>query len=274
MPCTEASAKCLDTQVIAVSACGPDAFLLDLELSEDLGPLTPGVFAMLSRTDGQGPELARPFSLYDQLGPRHLRFLIQVLGQGTRLLSQLQLGEAVWMTFPLGNGFSVAPSERPVVLVAGGIGSAPFLLYARERMAAGAGAATQFLFGARSADRLYDRQAFEQTEVPILYATDDGSLGFSGNVVQCLEAELQAGRMQADALYCACGPEGLLHGFAEFARRNKLEAQLSLETYMGCGFGVCNACPVPTHPDGKLSQWPWARTCVQGPVFDLADIQF
>jgi hypothetical protein len=43
---------------------------------------------------------------------------------------------------------------------------------------------------------------------------------------------------------------------------------------MGCGFGVCNACPVETQPDGTFGDWPWARTCEVGPVFALSDIKF
>ncbi|PCJ51870.1 MAG: hypothetical protein COA70_13295, partial [Planctomycetota bacterium] len=80
--------------------------------------------------------------------------------------------------------------------------------------------------------------------------------------------------LPADALFLGCGPAGLLHGFADFARARNLDAVLSLETYMGCGFGVCNACPVATNPDGPLGFWPYTRTCIEGPVFPLSSIQF
>jgi len=273
MGTTTVPARCTDCRVVGRQSCGPDAFLLDLEYPDELPALAPGVFAMLSPADGTGPELGRPFSLYDQRG-KVLRFLIQVMGVGTRALERLEDGALVTLTFPLGNGFTVAPAERPVVLVAGGVGSAPFLLYARERVAMGAVENTCLLFGARSGDRLYDADGLAAEGVPMLYATDDGSRGFSGNVVQMLDAELKAGRLPKDALFCACGPEGLLHGFAAYAREKDLDAQLSLETYMGCGFGVCNACPVETEPDGPLGAWPWARTCEAGPVFPLTSIRF
>jgi hypothetical protein len=65
----------------------------------------------------------------------------------------------------------------------------------------------------------------------------------------------------------------LLHAFADFARLRNLTSFLSLETYMGCGFGVCNSCPVPTSVEGQFSDWPYATTCSQGPVFSLADIK-
>ena len=286
MPVAESPSRCLDAELLGRRACGPDAYVLELRLPEPLAPAAPGRFAMLSPADGSGPCIPRPFSLYDQPAPDRVTFLVQVLGKGTRALVALQPGALVTCTLPLGNGFTVAPPQEEVAMVAGGVGSAPFLLYARRRAAAaqgaddggsadgGGAAATHFLFGARSGERLYDRAAFDGIALRTVLATDDGSLGYAGNVVRCLEAELDAGRIGADARFVACGPEGLLHGFAEFARARGLRAELSLETYMGCGFGVCNACPVPTAPDGPLGAWPWARTCEAGPVFELPAIRF
>jgi dihydroorotate dehydrogenase electron transfer subunit len=269
-----ASVSSRTAQVISSRSCGPDAFLLELEVDKALPSCSPGVFAMLSPADGSGPVLSRPFSLYDLTGPNRLSFLIQVIGCGTRVLEDLPVGAGVQLTFPLGNGFTLPEKDRPVVLVAGGVGSAPFLQYARQREVSVKDGQTWFLFGGRTADRLYDHQSFLDLGVSTLLATDDGSKGFHGNVVQCLAAELDAGRIPDGALFCACGPAGLLHGFADFARQRNLEAQISLETFMGCGFGVCNGCPVKTQPDGPLGQWPWARTCQDGPVFPLSSIIF
>ncbi|NQU50731.1 MAG: dihydroorotate dehydrogenase electron transfer subunit [Planctomycetes bacterium] len=269
-----ASAATHTAQVVASRRCGPDAFVMELEVDRDLPDCRPGVFAMLSPADGSGPVLPRPFSLYDLLTPTRLSFLIQELGTGTRALGKMSAGAEIEMTFPLGNGFTLPAAERPVVLLAGGVGSAPFLHYARQRVAAAAGDRTWYFMGGRTKDRLYDHQAFLECDITTQLSTDDGSYGFHGNVIASLDSQRLAGKIPADALYCACGPSGLLHGFADYARENKLDAQISLETYMGCGFGVCNACPVPTQPDGPLGAWPWARTCQDGPVFPLTSIVF
>ena len=175
---------------------------------------------------------------------------------------------------PLGNGFEVRGPEREVALVAGGVGSAPFLLYGRQRAQHTGSAPTHFLFGARTADRLYDRAAFEFDGLGTRLCTDDGSEGFHGNVVQYTAALLERGEIGREALFAACGPEGLLHAFAAFAREHELDCELSLETYMGCGFGVCNACPTRTRPDGPYGDWPYVKTCLEGPVFDLNAIDF
>lgn len=259
-------------QLAAVSGrrtCGADAFVLEVELAEPLPPVTPGQFAMLSPGDGSGPLIPRPFSVYDQPAADRLAFLVQVLGPGTRALAELPPGGAVLCTAPLGCGFRVPAPVREVVLVAGGVGSAPFLLYGRRRACAGAGQRTRLFFGARTAARLYDREAFAAAGLSCVFATEDGKLGFAGNVVDCVAAALAAGFLPREALYCACGPTELLRAFAALARRERLQGEVSLETYMGCGFGVCNGCPVPTDPSGPMGGWPYAKACLDGPVFPL-----
>lgn len=267
------SARCHRGVLRAKRACGPDAFVGEIELTEDPGAVRPGQFAMLSPGDGSGPCIPRPFSIFDRPDARRLTFLVQVHGAGTRALDAVPVGGAWTATLPLGNGFLPPPAQRAVVFVAGGVGSAPFLLYARDRAEQGARGRTWMLYGARTADRLYDQAAFERTGIPVACATQDGGAGFRGSVLDLLAADLDAGRLPLDARFCACGPEGLLRAFAVFARARGLDAELSLETYMGCGWGGCNACPVATDPSGPLGAWPWARTCTQGPVFPLAALR-
>jgi dihydroorotate dehydrogenase electron transfer subunit len=269
-----ADARCRTAEVVAHTPCGPDAFILELAFDGPVDGVAPGRFAMLGRDDDVGPLIPRPFSVYDQPAPDRLTFLIQVIGEGTRALARLGAGERVLCTVPLGNGFEVDGNEREVVFLAGGVGSAPFLLYGRQRLEAGLGDRTTFFFGARSADRLYDQSAFEALGLRTVFATDDGSQGFHGTVVACLAAALEKGEVGRDALFAACGPEGLLHAFAAFARAEGLDGRLSLETYMGCGIGVCNACPTPTLAGGPLGNWPYAKTCLEGPVFALDAIAF
>ncbi len=274
MQVAETAASSLRATLVSRRAVGPDAFILELELPGMPNDLAPGKFAMLSPAVGGTQQIARPFSVYDRPAANRFTFLIQVLGDGTRELVTLEPGAEVICTMPLGNGFEVALVEQEFVIVAGGVGSAPFLKYVQDRIAAKAAATTHMILGARTADRLYDSEAFEALDFDLRLATDDGSRGFHGNVVQALGAALDAGELSSSAHFLACGPAGLLHGFADFARQRLLRAWLSLETYMGCGFGVCNACPVPTNPDGPLGAWPFARTCKEGPVFSLDAIQF
>lgn len=269
-------ARCGPATIVARRSCGPDAFILEVDLAEPLASLTPGRFAMLAPLEPNELTVPRPFSIYEQLSSQRVSFLVQVLGKGTLVLGEIPLGEDLLCIAPLGNGFTVAAPEREVVLVAGGVGSVPFLIYLQQRMFAAKSQTessnTHFLYGARNKERLYDHASFDMDGVNTIHATDDGSSGFQGNVVEALDNELESGRIGADALFCACGPSPMLHGFDGFARARQLDFQVSLETYMGCGFGVCNGCPTATASGGQFGDWPWAKACLDGPIFDATDI--
>ncbi|MBT3339770.1 MAG: hypothetical protein HOM34_01685 [Planctomycetes bacterium] len=267
-----ADARCGSALITNTRSCGNDAFVLELQLSAPIGELRAGRFAMLSPENGAGPVIPRPISIYDYDGGIKISFLIQILGRGTRVLAALRPGHKVSITVPLGNGFPETIFNREAVAVAGGVGCAPFLTWLRQREAQSKN--THMIYGARSADRLYELDAFQQAPGRLVCATDDGSLGFVGNAVQAVQTEIAEGRISSDAVFLACGPAPLLHGFAAWAREQKVEAYLSLETYMGCGIGVCNACPTPSSESGAFSDWPWVKTCIQGPVFRLSDIRF
>ncbi|MBC8369539.1 MAG: hypothetical protein H8E25_06040 [Planctomycetes bacterium] len=259
--------------IVASREVGEQAWVIDVKIENVTSDLRPGQFVMLSLAEKSPTVIARPFSLYDRPSANIFTFLIQKMGRGTQALVDAPLGTVLRCLLPLGNGFDVAPASQDVVMIAGGVGAAPFLMYAQQRIALGAGDNTHMFFGGRSINHLFDHQAFDSLEINTYYSTDDGSHGFKGNVIACLAAQLDKKAISAKAVFVACGPAGLLHAFADFARARKLNAFLSLETYMGCGFGVCNACPVPTSFEGKFADWPYAKTCIQGPVFSLDDIK-
>jgi dihydroorotate dehydrogenase electron transfer subunit len=258
--------------IVATREVGEQTWVIDVEIEGITSDFGPGQFAMLSLAENSPTVIARPFSLYERPAPNRFTFLIQKMGKGTAALVDAPIGTMLRCLLPLGNGFDVAAVEQDVVMVAGGVGSAPFLIYAQQRIALGARENTHMFFGGRTQHHLFDHQSFDALGINMHYATDDGSHGFKGNVIACLATELDKKRISKKSVIVACGPAGLLHAFADFARLRNLNAYLSLETYMGCGFGVCNACPVPTSVDGKFTDWPYAKTCTEGPVFSLADI--
>ncbi|MFT7516444.1 MAG: dihydroorotate dehydrogenase electron transfer subunit [Myxococcota bacterium] len=259
--------------IISRHEVGDQAWVIAVKIEGIAENLKPGQFAMLSLGENSPTVIARPFSLYGRPSKNHFTFIVQKMGKGTKALVDAPIGTMLRCLLPLGNGFEVAPVEQDVVMVAGGVGAAPFLMYGQQRIALGASENTHMFFGGRSAQHLFDHQSFDDLDMVMHYSTDDGSQGFKGNVIACLAVELDKKRISNKAIFVACGPEGLLHAFADFARLRKLDAYLSLETYMGCGFGVCNACPVPTSVEGQFGDWPYAKTCTQGPVFALGDIK-
>ena len=63
-----------------------------------------------------------------------------------------------------------------------------------------------------------------------------------------------------------CGPEPMMECVAQICSRVGVACEVSLETPMACGIGICFSCVARVrHGDGS---WDYKRTCVDGPVFD------
>jgi dihydroorotate dehydrogenase electron transfer subunit len=272
MPAPPDDARSLTAEVVSNEACGDDAVLLRVRPEGGMPKLRGARFFMLRREDGLSPAIPRPFSLYMQDGDE-LTFLIKVMGQGTKALRDTRVGESLRLIGPLGNGWPQFQPGAPIVMLAGGIGSAPFYVGIQDALASGVSASDITMFyGAAHAGLLYDIERFESLGVRVLATTDDGSRGFHGNVLQCLAEEQAAGRVPSSARLYACGPGPMLAAVERHAQATGAEAWLSLEELMGCGVGICNGCPVPTRPEGPMGEWGNAKCCVEGPVFSTAAI--
>ena len=221
------------------------------------GPLPePGQFYMLAAerdwggADGR-PYLPRAFS-YARANDSALAFLLEGIGPGTERLCELDTGDGVWVTGPLGIGFKAPEQGRPL-LVGGGIGAAPLLCW-REEL----GPETTTLLGFRSAEHAEAQVYFQGARV----ATDDGSVGHHGFVTELLREELDD---DADATIYACGPPPMLEAVRALAAEREVPAQLAMESGMACGFGACMGCVVATKNG-------YVRLCVDGPVVDASQL--
>jgi len=196
-----------------------------------------------------GPLLRRPFSVYDSHEDT-IEILLSAVGVGTRLLLQLDTGDAVSILGPLGHGFELDPDAGPVALVSGGLGVAPMPLAAAA--AANLGLRVDWVHGARSAAQLCSEWSGDE----VRWATDDGSRGYKGSVLDVVPES--AGQI------LACGPTAMLAALAGLYPR----AQVAVETLMGCGTGVCLGCAVPRVAGG------YDRACTEGPVYPAAGIRW
>ena len=245
------------TERVQVGAYGVLA-VADREGPEPL----PGQLYMLAAARGWGagagerPHLPRACSVQRVRPGGELEFLLEDVGPGTHRLLELGAGDQLWLTGPLGRGFSAPPDGRRAVLVGGGVGLAPLVILADALLAHGIVATT--LLGFR--DRSCACAAEQLAEFRL--ATDDGSVGHHGPVTDLLAAELGAG--QPSVVY-ACGPPAMLDAVRGVCARAAVPAQLALESGMACGFGACFGCVVPTR-SGYL------RLCVDGPVLAADDL--
>jgi dihydroorotate dehydrogenase electron transfer subunit len=195
-----------------------------------------------------GAFLRRPFSVYRVEGDR-IEVVLKAVGVGTTALLAMQPGAAVSCLGPLGRGFDLGSKPKSIVLVSGGLGVAPMPLAAREAKANGM--RVTWVHGARSSDELCSEADGDE----VIWATDDGSRGIKGTAV--------AAAPDGD-LILACGPNRMLVAVAE----RWPEALVAVETYMGCGTGVCLGCAVP------LKQGGYDRACKEGPVYRAADVDW
>jgi dihydroorotate dehydrogenase electron transfer subunit len=221
----------------------------------------PGQFYMLATERGWGageserPYLPRAFS-FARAREGELWFLLEDIGPGTHRLAELDRGDQLWLTGPLGIGFDIQPGG---ILVGGGIGAAPLLCLQDEL-----GPEVPLLLGFRSASHAEAASLFAGE--PQL-ATDDGSTGRHGLVTELVREELdrRTANGERPTIIYACGPPPMLEAIRALAAEREVAAQLALESGMACGFGACFGCVVPTKNG-------YVRLCVDGPVLDASEL--
>ena len=247
-------------EVVSVEELGGGLVELTALLPHLAATARAGEFAQLRCGPGPEPLLRRPFSVAWTEPDGRCSFVFERVGAGTRLLAAMQPGDLLTSLGPLGVGFTFAEGMRRVVCIAGGLGCAPFPLLAQQARALGVERIT-VLHGAATAARLYPRERFTRglDGVDVVEATDDGSRGHHGLVVDLIAAVLRDG---VDAVY-ACGPNAMLAATAPLVSPAARVSEASLEAPMGCGFGTCLGCALPVRRDGGTA---WALCCREGPV--------
>ena len=228
--------------------------------------------------------MAAHWALYDVYRdakgqPQGVDIVYQAIGRMTRRLVGVRAGDRLEIWGPLGNGFPPTEAEH-LIMVAGGIGQTPFLalgaaLSGPGRVwpaAAGCAAGGQGLPLLRPAvRRLHLRLGrLPQAGVEVCISTDDGSAGHRGSVVDLVPPLVESSELPCRIV--ACGPERMLHATVTMAARLSLPCQVSLESPMACGIGICFSCV--TKIRDQQGEWDYRRICVEGPVFDAAEVEF
>jgi dihydroorotate dehydrogenase electron transfer subunit len=246
---------------------GTQYYRLKVSLSQPIGPIMPGQFAMLSIEGTKDILLPRPFSIHnfdDGENASQLDFLIKVVGKGSTLLAQLLVGSPIRVLAPLGKGFPAPPLGYKIIAVAGGIGIAPlFPLIVRLKTS---NIALHLFYGAKSREDLIClHELLKLEEIAISISTEDGTSGEHGIVTKLLKHKIpQDGE---DMVMYACGPEPMLKAVAEFAEDREMPCWISLERRMACGVGACLGCVVNTKKGYTCS-------CLNGPVFESKEIMW
>ena len=227
---------------------------------------SPGQFCMLEIHHGFYPFLRRPMS-FERIFADGVSVLYKIHGEGTRMLSALPASHRINVQGPLGKGFPIDRKAKRHILVAGGIGIAPFPGLA-EAIIQKLGATPEVIIAARNAHLIIADKEFRQMGCDVQLATDDGSAGKRAFAAQVLEElEPNAG----DIVYC-CGPMPMMKATHDVCERAGVRCYASLEALMACGDGVCLGCAVPANVEVESERM--VRVCREGPVFDTRIIDW
>ncbi len=262
-----------------------DTYRVRFECPEIAEKIVPGQFLMVRLAGLDDPLLGRPLALYDVVldaagQPSAIDVVYLVLGKMTGRLAECGPGDELDVWGPLGNGFPPEPTDQ-LIMVAGGIGQTPFLALGQEylRRCEYGDPPRQFplaknvtlCYGVRTAALAAGVDDFREAGFDVRLASDDGTLGHHGLVTDLLRDALTETAGQNRLVAC-CGPEPMMEAVAELCRANDVRCLVSLETPMACGIGICFSCVAKVRqPDGG---WDYKRTCVEGPIFDAAKIEW
>jgi dihydroorotate dehydrogenase electron transfer subunit len=231
--------------------------------------------------------LSRPFSLCDIKetdGKVTIDILFKVLGAATVRMTSLKPGDELTIIGPLGNGFKVDETKTNALLVAGGLGAPPLqhlanyikVKYPDMRVVAFAGAQSYdelpFTVLIDNEEGLF-LEEFSRMRVESHIATDDGSAGFKGFITQRVAQWIEEHEPDtSNSIIYTCGPEPMLASVAKLAAEHNIDCQVSMESMMACGIGLCQSCVVKANTGSDETSYKLC--CQDGPVFDSKEIDF
>ncbi len=236
-------------------------FVLRFEHPEIASNILPGQFVnVLPKTGFIDPLLRRPFSVYQVIG-NTAEIIIQDHGKGTGILSRTHVGESIDALGPLGSPWKYDSGDfETAILVIGGVGvaSMPLLTMKLGEM----GKSVVSYYGARN-ESLFADEYLQN----VRYSTDDGSRGFHGSVIENIRLGLQVD-LYPKPKFFVCGPTGMMRAAIVLATEFSVPCEVSLETEMACGIGICQGCPVVTsEAENAATGKKFHLVCTQGPSF-------
>ena len=200
--------------------------------------------------------LPRPISISEIDAIKgELTLIYQVVGNGTECFSRKNKGDLIKVLGPCGNGFKINNEIKKHIIAGGGIGIPPLVELCKNLE----GDVSVFI-GAKSSPILTEK--FESLGAKVYVASDDGSAGFKGNVVELMDKIKPEGGM----IY-SCGPKIMLKFVAEWGEKNGIPVQVSMEERMACGIGACVGCAIKIKDSESENGWKHLKVCKDGPVF-------
>ncbi len=226
-----------------------------------------GQFIQIQIERGWEYPLRRPMSIAG-CNDKTMSIIYKIFGAGTSILSKKIPGDSINILGPLGNIFNLGDNHTQI-LVGGGVGLAPIVNLWNQFN--GNTKNTFLIIGAKTRE---EHIHAHEPEKHIHVTTDDGSLGTKGTVMNTLE-KLCENEKTPEVI--ACGPESMLKAVQSYVTMNNIPAQLAVESYMGCGVGICQGCVILRQNNSKKEHSYHERyslVCMDGPVYNAGEIIF
>ncbi len=240
----------------------PRFYRLCLDAKDLARAVKPGQFIHILVNEGLEPFFRRPFSVYR--AQKHVEIFYEAIGVGTRSLAAKKKGDKLDILGPLGNAFTLPSKEiKQVVMVAGGIGVAPFLILS-DALKKKKNLELVLLYGGRTKGHVWPMKEFKQNGCKVHVSTDDGSVGKKGRV------SVLFSKINADpktTMIYTCGPHPMMRAVQDFAKSHRIKAEAACEEVMACALGACLGCSIKTTKGYKT-------VCYDGPIFDLQEVIF
>lgn len=232
--------------------------------------ILPGQFISIQINKSWEHPLRRPMSIASARQDV-LSIIYKIFGGGTHELSTKIKGDSVNILGPLGNNFTGWDRVETPILVGGGVGLAPILFLQEhcQRM----GIQSILIVGAKT-----DQEHFltHDPSNQLYLTTDNGSIGVNGTILDALK---MLSISEKSMKLFACGPELMLIALQRFAISQNIQAQLAVESYMACGFGICQGCAIRRNSNQKLLNkhtyhQKYSLVCKEGPVYEANEVLF
>ncbi len=195
--------------------------------------------------------------------------VVQAVGKTSRMIIALEPGDALAdLLGPLGTPATIESAGR-VLCIGGGVGVAELLPVAKAFRSAGNHVTA--LCGARSASHMILRDELHAAADELIWATDDHSFGYAGNVVELMRWWKASSNGNANghtpSLAHVIGPIPMMRAAAEETRQWGLRCFASVNPIMVDGTGMCGGCRVTVGGEARFA-------CVDGPEFDAHQVDF
>lgn len=243
-------------KILVKKQLSKDVFLMRLHAPLIAEERAAGQFIILQIDDDYGERI--PLTIADaSIDESSITIIFQVVGKSTLQLSRMDAGDEIpTVVGPLGKPTHIEKFGT-VVCVGGGIGVAPLHPIAQALKKAGNHVIT--IIGARNKDLIILEDEMKAIADEFILCTDDGSYGRKSLVTEPLKEICE--RDTKPNMVIAIGPPIMMKFCSETTRPYGVFTQVSLNTIMVDGTGMCGGCRVNVGKEVKF-------VCVDGPEFD------